>query len=81
MSKAKITRASNSEKKPVPWAETGVAGYYGGDPERPYMGFKVEVNSLADLARIAHEVDERLVITFNPDGVVEDILVYDDYLE
>ena len=81
MSKATIKFASNSKQKPVEWAESGVAGYYGGDPSRPYLGFKVEVNSLEDLARIAHQVDEKLIVTFDPNGAVEDILVYDDYIE
>lgn len=81
MNKATIKLASNRDKRPVHWAEAGVTGYYGGDTDRPIMGFKVPVNSLEDLARIAHEVDEKLVVIFDPNGAVEDILVYDDYIE
>ena len=81
MSKVQISRASDGNKKPVPWAETSVVGYYGGDPERPYMGFTVEVNTLEDLARVGNAADEKLIVGFNPDGAVESILVYDDYVE
>lgn len=81
MSKASIKLASNGNKKPVDWAETGVAGYYGGDQSRPILGFTVEINSLEDLARISTESDEELIVDFNPDGTVAKITIYDDYVE
>lgn len=81
MSTVEIKLASNREKRPVAWAETGEVGLYGGDPQRPIMGFTVEVNTLEDLARIANAADEKLIVGFNPDGAVESILIYDDYIE
>lgn len=46
---------------------------------KPITHWEIEVDTLADLARIANGED--LIVDFNDDGTVAKVIIYDDYIE
>lgn len=76
MSKAKISLASarSSDRPPVPWAEAGTPNSWG-------HTWLVEINTVADLARISQHAEDRLIVEFTDEGDLAEILIYDDHVE
>lgn len=84
MSKARINRASagydhRATTPPCPEAVLVDEGRKFINTGKPITHWEVEVTRLEDLARIAG--GERLIVEFNDDGSVDDITIYDDYVE
>lgn len=81
MSKVQIIKVSDwsGKKPPVPSAvliDTGRKSNTG----EPITHWAVEISTLKDLAKVSHATGvDRLIVTFNDDGTVSSITVYDDY--
>lgn len=77
MSKTAISLASakiGSGKPPVPWAEAGEPNEWG-------PTWCVEINTLADLARVSLHAKDKLIVEFTAEGEVGEITIYDEYVE
>lgn len=82
MAQARIDKVSDwrGDQPTVPWAVRVETGKFinTGDP---IFHWEVEVNTLADLARISNHADVHLIVDFATNGEVTQVTIYDDYIE